>query len=59
MKFFPLVVGLLAAVMAFDLGRALVTHSGVGVVEWAVGLGLVAVLVAAAVTFARQSLRVS
>ena len=55
MKFFPLVVGLLVAVMAFDLGRALVTHSGVGVVEWAVGLGLVVVLVVATVAFARQS----
>ena len=59
MKFFPLVVGLLVAVMAFDLERALVTHSGVGIVEWAVGPGLVVVLVAVAVAFTRKSFRVS
>ena len=59
MKPLPLIAGLVLIAATFDLGRALVTHSGVGPVEWVIGLGLIAVFAAGAMSFARQSFRVS
>jgi hypothetical protein len=59
MKLFPLILGLLLGAMAFDLGRALVTHSGVGPLEWVVGLGLLVALVLGVAGFARRSFRIS
>ena len=57
MKLFPLVAALLLAVTAFALGRALVTHRGVGPLEWALGLGLLVALIVRAAGFARRSFK--
>jgi hypothetical protein len=48
---------LLLAALAFDLARILITHDGVGPVEWIVGLVAIAVLVAGVIRVSRQSLR--
>ena len=55
MKLRPLIWGLLLAAAAFSLGRALVTHDGVGPFEYLVGIALVVVLAAAAVRAGRRA----
>jgi uncharacterized membrane protein len=59
MKLTRLAVAVGLAVIAFDIGRALATHDGVGAVEWVVGLALVVLLALAAVRnglkFARRA----
>jgi hypothetical protein len=54
MRLAPLVKALLVVGLAFSVARALLTHQGVGAVEWFVG---VAALSASARHFVRQSLR--
>jgi hypothetical protein len=55
MKVRPLIwAGLLAAV-AFSLARALVTHDGVGPLEYIVGIALVVVLAGAALRAGRRA----
>jgi hypothetical protein len=49
-------VAVLLAAAALDLGRALVTHRGVGPIEWIVGAAGVALLVAAAFHYSRRSI---
>ena len=55
MKLRPLIWGLLAAA-AFSLGRALVTHDGVGVLEYVVGIALVALLGIGALRAGRRAI---
>lgn len=59
MKLFQLVAALLLTAIAFDLVRALITHRGVGPVEWVVGLGLAVVLATRAAGVVRRSLHPS
>jgi membrane protein DedA with SNARE-associated domain len=55
MKLRPLIwAGILAAV-AFSLGRALVTHDGVGALEYVVGIALVVLLAGAALDACRRA----
>jgi hypothetical protein len=55
MKLRPLIwAGILAAV-AFSLGRALVTHDGVGAIEYVVGIALVVLLAGAAFRAGRRA----
>jgi hypothetical protein len=55
MKLRPLIwAGILAAV-AFSVGRALVTHDGVGALEYVVGIALVVLLAGAALSAARRA----
>jgi hypothetical protein len=56
-KLRPLIWGLLLAAAAFSLARALVTHDGVGRIEYGVGVALVVVLAAAAVRAGRRAVR--
>ena len=56
MKLRPLIwAGLLVAV-AFSLARALVTHDGVGPLEYIVGIALVVVLAGAALRVGRRAI---
>lgn len=57
MKLRPLIWGLLLAAAAFSLARALVTHSGVGPLEYVVGVALVVLLAAAALRAGRRVVR--
>ena len=57
MKPVRLVLAAAFAVLAFDLGRALVTHQGVGVAEWIIGVALVVLLAGGAATYGRRSRR--
>jgi hypothetical protein len=57
MRLMPFLKALLVAGLGFSVASALLTHQGVGVVEWLVGVGAVAALTASAVHFARQSIR--
>jgi hypothetical protein len=50
-------MAMLLLALAITLGRALVTHDGVGPVEWLVGLALVASLGYGALHFARHTQR--
>ena len=55
MKLRPLIwAGILAAV-TFSLGRALVTHDGVGPLEYLVGIALVVLLAGAAFRAGRRA----
>jgi membrane protein DedA with SNARE-associated domain len=56
MKLRPLIWGLLLAAAAFSLGRALVTHDGVGVLEYVVGIALVALLGIGALRAGRRAI---
>jgi hypothetical protein len=56
MKLRPLIWGLLLAAAAFSLGRALVTHDGVGVIEYIVGIALVALLGIGALRAGRRAI---
>ena len=56
MKLRPLIFGLLLAAAAFSLARALVTHDGVGVLEYVVGIALVALLGIAALRAGRRAI---
>jgi hypothetical protein len=54
-KLRPLIwAGILAAV-AFSVGPALVTHDGVGALEYVVGIALVVLLAGAALSAARRA----
>jgi hypothetical protein len=55
-KLRPLLLGLLFAALAFSVGRALVTHDGVGAVEYVVGIALVALLGVAAIFEGRRAI---
>lgn len=57
MRFVPFVLALLVAAMGFSLAGALLVNDGVGVVEWLVGVPVVAALGAGAAHFARLSFR--
>ena len=57
MRFAPVLKAILLAALGFSIAGALLTRGGVGVVEWLVGVGIVAVLGACAAHFARQSFR--
>jgi|tagenome__1003787_1003787.scaffolds.fasta_scaffold16683974_2 membrane protein DedA with SNARE-associated domain len=57
MKLRPLIWGLLLAAAAFSLGRALVTHDGVGALEYIVGIALVALLGIGALRAGRRAIR--
>jgi hypothetical protein len=57
MKLRPLIWGFLLAAAAFSLARALVTHDGVGPIEYLVGVALVALLAAAALRAGRRAVR--
>ena len=56
MRLRPLIVGLLLATAAFALGRALVTHDGVGLLEYVVGIVLVGLLGIAAFRQGRRAI---
>jgi hypothetical protein len=56
-KLRPLIWGILLAAAAFSLARALVTHDGVGPIEYVVGVTLVGLLAAAAVRAGRRAVR--
>ncbi|MGN6798668.1 MAG: hypothetical protein ACTHKS_11000 [Gaiellaceae bacterium] len=58
MKLWPLLCGGLLLVGAFDLARALATHSGVGPVEYAAGGILVALATVAGVQVGRRGLHI-
>ena len=55
-KLRPLILALLLAAVAFSLGRALVTHDGVGPLEYVVGIVLIALLVIAAFRHGRRAI---
>ena len=55
MRFAPAAKALLLAVMGFRLGRALLVHDGVGVLEWLVGFAVFCALIAGVAHFARIS----
>jgi membrane protein DedA with SNARE-associated domain len=57
MKFRPLIWALLLAAAAFSMGRALVTHDGVGAIEYLVGIALVVLLAVAAFRAGRRAVR--
>ena len=57
MKLRPLIWGLLLAAAAFSLGRALATHDGVGILEYIVGIALVALLGIGALRAGRRAIR--
>lgn len=57
MRLVPFVKALLVAGLGVSVARALLTHDGVGMLEWVVGVGIVAALCASALYFARQSFR--
>ena len=57
MRLGPLVAAGLLLAAALGLVRALVTHDGVGRLEWVVGVVLVAALAAGAARSARRSIR--
>jgi hypothetical protein len=59
MKLRPLIWGLLLAAAAFSLAKALVTHHGVGPIEYVVGVVLVVALAAAAFRAGRRAVRPS
>jgi hypothetical protein len=52
----PLILGLLFAAAAFSMGRALVTHDGVGVLEYVLGTALVVLLGIAAFRQGRRAI---
>jgi len=52
----PLIWALLLAAAAFSLGRALATHDGVGVLEYVVGIALVALLGIGALRAGRRAI---
>jgi hypothetical protein len=52
----PLFLGILIASAAFSLSHALVTTDGVGPIEYATGIALVSVLVAAAYRATRRAI---
>jgi hypothetical protein len=56
MRLRPLIFGLLLAAAAFSLGRALVTHDGVGALEYVVGIALVVGLSVAALRAGRRAI---
>jgi hypothetical protein len=56
MKVRPLLAGFVLADLGLALAGALLSRNGIGVFEWAVGGALVAILLAGAAHFARQSL---
>lgn len=58
MKLRPLIWGLLLAAAAFSLARALVTHDGVGPIEYVVGIALVALLAVGAFRAGSRSIDV-
>ena len=55
MKLRPLIWGLLLAAAAFSLAQALVTHDGVGPIEYVIGVALVVLLAAAALRAGRRA----
>ena len=57
MRLWPLVCAALVAAMALSLAGALVTHDGVGPVEYVVGIALVALLALGSLRLGRQALR--
>ena len=57
MKLRPLIWAGLLVAAGFSLARALVTHDGVGPVEYLVGVALVALLVGAAFRAGRRAVR--
>jgi membrane protein DedA with SNARE-associated domain len=57
MKLRPLIWALLLAAAAFSMGRALVTHDGVGAIEYLVGIALVVLLAVAAFRAGRRAVR--
>jgi membrane protein DedA with SNARE-associated domain len=57
MKLRPLIWAGLLVAMAFSLARALVTHDGVGPLEYIVGIAVVVVLAAAALRAGRRAVR--
>jgi membrane protein DedA with SNARE-associated domain len=57
MKLRPLIWAGLLVAMAFSLVRALVTHDGVGPLEYIVGVALVVVLAGAALRAGRRAVR--
>lgn len=57
MKIQGLLLTLATVALAFDLARALVTHHGVGLLEYAVGAAVVALLALAAARFAGHGVR--
>ena len=57
MRFGPFVKAFLFAAMTFSVARVLLVHDGVGVVEWLVGVVVVAALGAGAAHFVRLTLR--
>lgn len=59
MRLRPLIWGLLLAVAAYSLGRALVTRDGVGPFEYVVGVVLVALLAVAAFRAGRRAIGTS
>jgi hypothetical protein len=59
MKLRPLIWGLLLAAAAFSLARALVTHDGVGPIEYLVGVVVVVLLGTAAFRAGRRAVRPS
>jgi hypothetical protein len=59
MKLRPLIWGVLLAAAAFSLAQALVTHDGVGPLEYVVGVVLVVLLAAAAFRAGRRAVRPS
>ena len=55
MKLRPLIWGLLLAAAAVSLGKAILTHDGVGPVEYLVGTALVVLLAVAAFRAGRRA----
>jgi hypothetical protein len=56
MKLRRLILPSLLAAAAFSLARALVTHDGVGPLEYVVGVALVALLAVAALSAGRRAI---
>jgi hypothetical protein len=57
MRFAELAKAFILVAVGFSIARALLVHDGIGVVEWLVGVALIATLGVGAVHFARKSLR--
>jgi hypothetical protein len=55
MKLRPLIWAGILAVVTFSLGRALVTHDGIGPLEYLVGIALVVLLAGAAFRAGRRA----
>jgi Flp pilus assembly pilin Flp len=57
MRWRSLLFGILVAWIALSLGRALVTHDGVGAVEYTVGFALMSVLMVTAFRAMRRAIQ--